>query len=36
LKWLYTSGQVIALEKGYANLPPEVLGKVAAKAAAIR
>jgi len=35
LKWLYTSGQVIALEKGYAILPPEVLGRVAAKAASI-
>jgi phosphate transport system substrate-binding protein len=36
LKWVYTSGQKIAQEKGYAILPPEVLEKVVAKAAAIR
>ncbi len=36
LRWVYTSGQKIAQEKGYAILPPEVLGKVVAKAAAIR
>jgi len=36
LKWVYTSGQKIAQEKGYAILPPpEVLEKVAAKAATI-
>jgi len=29
LKWVYTSGQKIAQEKGYAILPPEVLAKVA-------
>lgn len=36
LKWVYTSGQKIAQEKGYAILPPEVLEKVVAKAATIR
>jgi phosphate transport system substrate-binding protein len=36
LKWVYTSGQKIAQEKGYAILPPEVLEKVAQKAATIR
>ncbi len=36
LKWVYTSGQKIAQEKGYAVLPPEVLEKVAQKAATIR
>jgi phosphate transport system substrate-binding protein len=36
LKWVYTSGQKIAQEKGYAILPPEVLEKVVAKAAAVR
>jgi len=36
LKWVYTSGQKIAQEKGYAILPPEVLEKVAAKAATVR
>ncbi|HEV1995959.1 MAG TPA: phosphate ABC transporter substrate-binding protein PstS [Candidatus Acidoferrum sp.] len=35
LKWVYTSGQKIAQEKGYAILPPEVLQKVVAKAATI-
>jgi phosphate transport system substrate-binding protein len=35
LKWVYTGGQKIAQEKGYAILPPEVLEKVVAKAAAI-
>ena len=35
LKWVYTSGQKIAQEKGYAILPPEVLEKVVAKAATI-
>ncbi len=36
LKWVYTVGQKIAQEKGYAILPPEVLEKVVAKAATIR
>jgi phosphate transport system substrate-binding protein len=36
LKWVYTIGQRIAQEKGYAILPPEVLGKVVAKSATIR
>jgi phosphate transport system substrate-binding protein len=36
LKWVYTSGQKIAQEKGYAILPPEVLEKVVAKAATVR
>jgi hypothetical protein len=33
--WVYTSGQKIAQEKGYAILPPDVLEKVMVKAAAI-
>lgn len=36
LKWVYTSGQKIAQEKGYAILPPEVLERVTQKAATIR
>jgi phosphate transport system substrate-binding protein len=36
LKWVYTSGQKIAQEKGYAILPSEVLEKVVAKSATIR
>jgi phosphate transport system substrate-binding protein len=36
LKWVYTSGQQIAQEKGYAILPEDLLGKVIAKAATIR
>jgi ABC-type phosphate transport system substrate-binding protein len=36
LKWVYSSGQKIAREKGYAILPPEVLEKVVAKASTIR
>jgi phosphate transport system substrate-binding protein len=36
LKWVYSSGQKIAQEKGYAILPPEVLEKVMAKAASVR
>jgi phosphate transport system substrate-binding protein len=36
LKWVYTSGQKIAQEKGYAILPPDVMDKVVAKAATIR
>lgn len=35
LKWIYTSGQTIAQEKGYAILPEDVLAKVAAKAATV-
>lgn len=35
LKWVYTSGQKIAQEKGYAILPAEVLEKVVAKASTI-
>jgi phosphate transport system substrate-binding protein len=33
LKWVYTSGQRVAKEQGYATLPADVLAKVAAKAA---
>jgi len=36
LKWVYTSGQRIAQEQGYATLPAEVLSKVAAKADTVR
>ncbi len=36
LKWVYTSGQKIAQEQGYATLPGDVLQKVLAKAATIR
>ena len=35
LKWIYTSGQRIAQDQGYATLPAEVLAKVAAKAATV-
>lgn len=35
LKWVYTSGQSIAEEQGYATLPADVLAKVAAKAATV-
>lgn len=35
LKWIYTSGQKIAQEQGYATLPADVLTKVAAKAASV-
>ena len=35
LKWVYTSGQKIAREQGYATLPADVLAKVAAKASTI-
>jgi phosphate transport system substrate-binding protein len=35
LKWVYTSGQRIAQEKGYAILPQDLLEKVVAKAATI-
>ncbi|HEX8838643.1 MAG TPA: phosphate ABC transporter substrate-binding protein PstS [Candidatus Acidoferrum sp.] len=36
LRWVYTSGQRIAQDQGYATLPVEVLSKVAAKAATVR
>lgn len=36
LKWVYTNGQKIAQEQGYATLPADVLAKVAAKAATVR
>jgi ABC-type phosphate transport system substrate-binding protein len=36
LKWVYTSGQQIAQERGYAILPEDLLEKVVAKAATIR
>jgi len=35
LRWIYTSGQQIAQEKGYAILPQDLLEKVVAKAATI-
>lgn len=36
LKWIYTDGQRIAREEGYATLPDELLAKVAASAATAR
>ena len=36
LKWVYTSGQKIAQEQGYATLPADVLSKVVAKADTVR
>jgi phosphate transport system substrate-binding protein len=36
LKWVYSSGQKIAQERGYANLPDDVLEKVVAKSATVR
>src|SRR5258708_38069263 len=36
LKWVYTSGQKIAHDRGYAILPAEVLEKVAAKVTTVR
>lgn len=36
LRWVYTIGQKIAQEQGYAILPEDVLAKVVAKAATIR
>ena len=36
LKWVYTSGQRLAQDQGYATLPADVLAKVAAKAATVR
>ena len=35
LKWIYSGGQKIAQEQGYATLPADVLAKVAAKAATV-
>ncbi len=35
LRWVYTSGQRIAQEQGYATLPPDVLTKVVAKASTV-
>ncbi|HYL82959.1 MAG TPA: phosphate ABC transporter substrate-binding protein PstS [Candidatus Angelobacter sp.] len=35
LKWVYSSGQLLAQEQGYATLPQDVLDKVVAKAATI-
>jgi len=35
LKWIYTSGQRVAQDQGYATLPSDVLAKVAAKAASV-
>ncbi len=36
LKWVYSAGQELAREHGYAPLPPAVLEKVRAKAAMVR
>jgi phosphate transport system substrate-binding protein len=36
LKWIYTDGQTVAQNQGYATLPKELLAKVAAVAATIR
>ncbi len=36
LGWVYTDGQKIAQDQGYATLPHELLAKVAAKAATVR
>lgn len=36
LKWVYSSGQRLAKEQGYATLPADVLARVAAKAATVR
>ena len=36
LKWVYTAGERIAQDQGYAPLPDELLARVAAKAATIR
>src|SRR5260370_39013125 len=36
LKWVYSSGQKIAQDRGYAILPPEVLEKVVARARTVR
>jgi phosphate transport system substrate-binding protein len=36
LKWVYTDGQMVAQNQGYATLPKELLARVAASAATIR
>jgi phosphate transport system substrate-binding protein len=36
LKWIYTDGQQVAQDKGYATLPKELLAKVAASAGTVR
>jgi phosphate transport system substrate-binding protein len=36
LKWIYTDGQMVAQNQGYATLPKELLAKVAASAATIQ
>lgn len=36
LRWVYTDGQQIAADRGYATLPKELLAKVAASAATVR
>jgi phosphate transport system substrate-binding protein len=36
LKWVYSSGQKIAQERGYANLPEDVLEKVVSKSTTVR
>jgi phosphate transport system substrate-binding protein len=36
LRWIYTDGQAIAQQHGYATLPKELLAKVAASAATVR
>jgi ABC-type phosphate transport system substrate-binding protein len=36
LKWIYTDGQTVAQNQGYATLPKELLAKAAATAATIR
>lgn len=36
LRWVYTDGQQIAADRGYATLPKELLTKVAATAATVR
>jgi phosphate transport system substrate-binding protein len=36
LKWVYSDGQRVAQERGYATLPPKVLARVADSAATVR
>jgi phosphate transport system substrate-binding protein len=36
LKWVYSSGQKIAQERGYASLPEDILEKVVSKSATVR
>jgi phosphate transport system substrate-binding protein len=36
LKWVFTDGQEVARQQGYATLPHDLLAKVAAKAATVR